>query len=345
MQIKLLLWNMEWLNDLFVSGSGPAQFRPDGEKPAHSSSGVTVRERRDDLAAVITEIGPDLVVVVEGPNRNEELQLLFETDLGAGWKTFLQPTPRSSQTIGAAINTGTGKFDLAATRRLDSAANAAFQSFQTDTDDDLVEEIYHFERLPLDLEVALSDGKRIRILGVHLKSKAIFDAYEWSRWWSVSEGNRRKILAQAMQVRRRFVEPFLAAPTTKGTPLIVCGDVNDGPGLDAAEKRLFGSGIEKLMGEVWAPKVCLGNALYDSLDENDKLKMNFELLATTRFKDPIFNDVYHQEWIDHILYSDNQGRAWVSGAQVVRNALDGQPLWRKFRHASDHSPVVATLDL
>jgi hypothetical protein len=98
----------------------------------------------------------------------------------------------------------------------------------------------------------------------------------------VSEGNRRKILAQAMQIRRRFVEPFLAAPATKEVPLIVCGDVNDGPGLDAAEKRLFGSGIEKLMGEVWAPRVCLGNALYDVLDENDKRKMNFELLATTR---------------------------------------------------------------
>jgi hypothetical protein len=113
------------------------------------------------------------VVVVEGPNRNEELQLFFETDLGPGWKTFLQPTPRSSQTIGGAINTATGKFDSAATRRLESATNAAFQSFQTDTDDDLVEESYHFERLPLDLEVALSDGKRLRILGVHLKSKAI----------------------------------------------------------------------------------------------------------------------------------------------------------------------------
>ncbi len=35
------------------------------------------------------------------------------------------------------------------------------------------------------------------------------------------------------------------------------GDINDGPGLDASEKRLYGSGIERLMGTVWTPEcVC-----------------------------------------------------------------------------------------
>ena len=31
------------------------------------------------------------------------------------------------------------------------------------------------------------------------------------------------------------------------------GDINEGPGLDASEKRLYGSGIERLMGTVWTP--------------------------------------------------------------------------------------------
>ena len=31
--------------------------------------------------------------------------------------------------------------------------------------------------------------------------------------------------------------------------------------------------------------------------------------------------------------------------RVVRNALDGQPLYRKYPNASDHSPVVVTLDV
>lgn len=34
------------------------------------------------------------------------------------------------------------------------------------------------------------------------------------------------------------------------------GDINDGPGLNASEKRLYGSGIERLMGTIWTP-VCV----------------------------------------------------------------------------------------
>ncbi|HTO48809.1 MAG TPA: hypothetical protein VML91_14310 [Burkholderiales bacterium] len=57
--------------------------------------------------------------------------------------------------------------------------------------------------------------------------------------------------------------------------------------------------------------------------------MDFDTLATSRFKDPIFNDAYHEEWIDHVLYWRSQGRQWVSGARVVPNALDARPLYRK----------------
>jgi len=39
---------------------------------------------------VIREVGPDAVVVVEGPNRNEELDLFFRTDVGPEWRTFLR---------------------------------------------------------------------------------------------------------------------------------------------------------------------------------------------------------------------------------------------------------------
>jgi endonuclease/exonuclease/phosphatase family metal-dependent hydrolase len=348
MDFKLMVWNMEWLNDLFISGSGtaPVAFRPDDEKPAHAEqTAVTVRKRRDDLAAVIKEIAPDLIIVVEGPSRPEELALFFQSDVGPAWRTFLQPTPRSSQNIGAALNAAGGKFDLSATRLLDSATNRAFEPFLVDTDDDTVKEQYHYERLPLDLEVALANGRRLRILGLHLKSKGIFDAYEWSKWWSVADGNRRKILAQALHIRTKFVEPFLTDPATKDIPLIVCGDINDGPGFDASEKRLFGSGIERLMGDVWRPAFCLRNALFDSLPEVNRRKLDFESLYTTRFADPIFNGVYHREWIDHVLYTANQDGAWISAAGVVRKAADDQALLAKYRFASDHYPVIVTVTL
>jgi hypothetical protein len=66
--LKLVLWNMEWLDDLFTKDDQAVKFRPDDEKTAHSS-GSTVKQRRDDLSGVLRELNPDMVIVVEGPSR------------------------------------------------------------------------------------------------------------------------------------------------------------------------------------------------------------------------------------------------------------------------------------
>ena len=62
-QMKFLMWNVEWMNDLFTAGTGPAAFRPDGEKPLHNKD-TTVKVRRDHLSGVLKEVGPDIVVAV-----------------------------------------------------------------------------------------------------------------------------------------------------------------------------------------------------------------------------------------------------------------------------------------
>jgi endonuclease/exonuclease/phosphatase family metal-dependent hydrolase len=211
-------------------------------------------------------------------------------------------------------------------------------------DEDGIPENYRFERLPLYTKVLLASGKEFRILGLHLKSKGIFDAYEWSKWWQVADANRRKLLAQATQLRTGFIDPFLQAADTKGTPLVVCGDINDGPGLDASEKRLFGSAIERLMGLVWFPELCLRNALFETLTPKQQLALKFEELATTSFSDPIFNHVWHREWIDHVLYSNNQGSQWIK-QPTIHESVGGGKIWQKFPVASDHFPVSVAIEL
>jgi hypothetical protein len=71
--LKLVEWNMEWMNDLFADDSQAPQFLPDDKKAGHSSG--TVKQRRDDLSGVIRELDPDVIIVVEGPSRPGELQL------------------------------------------------------------------------------------------------------------------------------------------------------------------------------------------------------------------------------------------------------------------------------
>jgi len=341
--LEIVLWNMEWMNDLFGPNDQPAAFRPDNERPFHSP-GSTIRQRRDDLSGVLNELAPDVVLVVEGPNRTEELQLFFDQDVQGQWKTQVQPSKGQSQNLGVAVRIDQAKFRETPLKFHDTNNIEAFGNFTADVDDDGIDEEYRFERRPLYVEIYPADGKAFRILGLHLKSKGIFSAYEWSKWWQIADANRRKILAQATQLRLQFLEPYLTDPQTRDVPLIVGGDINDGPGLDASEKRLFGSGIERLMGSIWRPDLCLGNALFDSLKEKDKKNLNFAAIATTRFQDPIFNDTWHNEWIDHILYSRRVDPMFVSSAQVHSHMGDGRPIWQKYKHASDHYPVsvVAT---
>src|SRR5215217_4835398 len=97
--IKFLCWNVEWMNDLFVAGNGPAAYRQDTDKPAHTTS-TTVKTRREHLSGVLEELNPDVVVVCEGPSRKEELALFFNTDMPGTWRVELQRSPAQSQNVG-----------------------------------------------------------------------------------------------------------------------------------------------------------------------------------------------------------------------------------------------------
>ncbi len=336
--LKLVLWNMEWLNDLFVADTQAAQFRPDNEKTQNSYDS-TVKQRRDDLSGVLRELMPDVVIVVEGPSRPEELQLFFDSIGQGAWATGLQVSPNSLQNIGVAVRVDTGKFKQQPIQRWDMKADSRFDPFLIDTDNDEIKEQHHFERRPLYVEISPAQGASFRVLGLHLKSKGIFSAYEWSKWWETADANRKKILAQATHIHDEFIGPYLTDAQTKQIPLIVCGDINDGPRLDASEKRLFGSGIERLMGNIWQPGLCLGNALFDVLKPKDQEGLNFSSIYTTSYRDPIFNNIYQKDWIDHILYSKRQSANWVRNAKVNEYMPDKTPIWKKYKHASDHYPV------
>lgn len=343
--IKVVVWNMEWMNDLFTGDGEAVAFKGDNESAAHGH-GASIRQRRNDLAGVIHEVDPEVLICVEGPTRPAELQLYFDTDINGTWETAVQST-RGSQRIGIAVRTDRGKFNSPAFRLLDTnnpPYNAAFEDFQVDVDGDDVQEIYKFERRPLYAELDPANGNNFRVLGLHLKSKGIFNALEWGRWWQRAEANRRKILAQATQIRSQFLDGYLEADETADIPLIVCGDINDGPGLDAAEKKFFGSGVERLMGSIWKPDLSLGNAIFDGLDDDEQAELDFSKVSTTSFRDPIFNYSYHHVWIDHMLYTRNMGnRKWVRDGEIHEIMDDGRRIWQKYPNASDHYPVSATI--
>lgn len=340
--VKLVLWNMEWLNDLFGKDDEDVCFKNDNEETQHKKK-TTIKQRRDDLYAVINKLSPDLLVIIEGPSRNEELQLFFNEMKNGTWITYLQKSNGGQQNIGIAIRVDQNKFLKDEIIQFDTSLSMAFKDFLVDTDDDSIKEQYSFERLPLYIEIKQSDGKKLRILGLHLKSKGIFDAYEWSKWWSVADGNRRKIIAEAIQIREKFLDVYFKENESKEIPLIVCGDFNDGPGFDASEKKIFGSGVEKIIGSIWKPDNCLGSVIFDALKEKEKEKLDFSKIYTTSYRDPIFNDTYQHDWIDHILYSKNMKKQWLLDGKINEYISSDTPIWKEYKHSSDHYPVSAII--
>ncbi len=352
--IRFGVWNMEWMNDLFTDGPN---FKPDhkkvrGPNPYRENDEPTVLHRRQSLSGVLNEIDVDVLVVVEGPNKASELQLFFDTDVQGTWVCDVQPTKGGSQIIGLAVRTDKGLFANEPFQRFhidegqggeSKRLSEATSPFFIDTDDDEIQELYKFERKPLYADIQLSNGKHFRVLGLHLKSKGIFEAYEWSKWWSQADANRKKILAQCTQLREAFLDYYLTDNATKHIPLIVCGDINDGPGMDSSERRLLSSGIEKLMGTVWKPVLCLGNVLYDALDDDKRREINLSSIHTTSFRDPIFHN-YRKVWIDHILYSRNHPEKWLSNGVFHDEMPDGSKIWRKYKYASDHYPITVDID-
>lgn len=148
MTLKFVVWNMEWMNDLFGANDLPPAFRPDEERPFHTS-GATVRERRDDLSSVINELDPDILVAVEGPNRTGELEMFFDEDVEGDWAIQVQHSRGQSQNIGVAVRTDTDKFNDPPFKFFDTNNVEAFDPFVVDTDDDEINENYKFERRPL----------------------------------------------------------------------------------------------------------------------------------------------------------------------------------------------------
>ncbi len=341
--INFGVWNIEWMNSLFEGD--PPQFKPGETTIRGPKRNNTVDERVSDISGVINEMDLDVLVIVEGPNRVDELHLFFDRDeVDGDWVCAVQQS--GAQSVGLAVRVDTQKFSDPPLTQFDASLadtapllKSATDPFPMDTDRDGLDELHKYERRPLYAQLNLQDGTAFRVLGVHLKSKGIFNALEWAAWWAKAEGNRKKLLAQCFQLRNRFLDGYLTDDQTREIPLLICGDINDGPGFDASEMKLQASGVETLMGSIWKPDLTLGNAIYDALAEEDQEELNFEEIYTASFKDPIIDGSYMRVWIDHILYTRNQS-GWVQNGKIWKEMAGEERIYRKYPAASDHFPVT-----
>ena len=343
--VRLATYNVEWFNALF---DDQGHLLEDREWSARHN--VRRGEQLAAIGIVFTALDADAVMVIEAPDgsrtRNgaralenfaakyglrarkaligfqndtqQEIALLYDPDV-----LEARHDPRGAPT---------GKAGSADAPRFDGV-------FRRDVDVDASPERIRFSKPPLEVALKLREsGAELRLIGVHVKSKAPHGARSPEEAMRIAIENRRKQMAQCIWLRQR-VEQHLAA----GDSLIVLGDFNDGPGLDEYE-RLFGrSGVEVVLGEGERVRLCEPNArmaLASSRTGARPVSARFWIKQEQR---------YFQALLDYVMVSPDlcaRGPKWR-----IWHPFDDPKCYRvpelreALLSASDHFPVSLDLEI
>ncbi|WP_299659563.1 endonuclease/exonuclease/phosphatase family protein [uncultured Ruegeria sp.] len=333
--MRLATYNIEWFANLFD--------RDDSLIADDSWSGrreVTKAQQIEAVAKVLTAIDADAVLVVEAPNTGKAqntvraLQNYAETfDLrtshavmGFANDTHQELALLFDPDVLKARHEPVGQLDDKIAPRFDGV-------FHIDLDVDATEDRVRFSKPPMELIVETAHNTIFRLIGAHLKSKAPHGAGSRDEMIRLSIANRRKQLAQAVWLARR-VETHIEAQE----PVILLGDLNDGPGLDEFE-HLFGrSSVE----------ILLQAGLYDPHAAQAHRRRPGSVPATARFERRK-EGRYLEALLDYIMISDD-----------LRDRHPAWRIWHPFRDAacwsnselrdalltaSDHFPVTLDIDL
>ncbi|MGR3322447.1 MAG: endonuclease/exonuclease/phosphatase family protein [Pseudooceanicola sp.] len=341
--MRLATWNVEWFNALFDDEGQPIM--DDGWSARRD---VTRARQVEAIGMVLTALDADAVMVIEAPDENgrrstiralETLSAAFSLRARRAVIGFSNDTqqeiallydPDALQARHDPLGDPTGKKGATDAPRFDGV-------FRIDLDIDATEDLVRFSKPPLELAVETSSGFRMRVIGVHLKSKAPHGAIGRDEIMRLSIANRRKQLAQAIWLRARISRHVEA-----GEAVMVMGDLNDGPGLDEYEDLFGRSSVEIVMG---------GEGEVPLTDPHARRALRSKLSAaptTARFFIAP-EGRYLQALLDYILVSpDLAARAptWR-----IWHPFDDAACWRvpELREAlmvaSDHYPVTIDIDL
>jgi len=341
--MRIATYNVEWFNSLFDAQGALLE---DGEWSGRRD--VTRADQLTALGIVFSAMDADAIMVVEAPDVKAHRARTYPLENFAkkyGLRTRRALTGYSSDTqqeiallydpdVVQAVHDPqgpqTGKKGAHGAPRFDSA-------FRWDLDVDAASEIITFSKPPLEVALTTPSGNIVRLIGVHIKSKAPHGARGRAEVIRISIQNRRKQLAQSIWLRNR-VEQHLK----NQDPLIVLGDFNDGPGLDEYEKLFGRSAVEVVLGE---------NGDYCLFDPHARMALSRRVGAmpiTARFY-IAHQKRYLQALLDYVMVSQDlraQNPRWRIWHPFDDPAcFDNIDLREALLTGSDHFPVTLDIDI
>lgn len=341
--MRIVTYNVEWFASLFDEND---QLHDDGAWSGRRD--VTRAQQTAALGTVFRALDADAVMVIEAPDTGtkhdtikalEHFAARFDLRARRAVMGFANNTQQEiallydPDTLSATHDpqgTPTGPEGATGAPRFDGV-------MQIDLDVDATEDKVVFSKPPLELALTAASGFEFRMIGAHLKSKAPHGARDDAHAMQISIANRRKQLAQAIWLRAR-IDGHLAA----GTPVMVMGDLNDGPGLDVFEDLFGRSSVEVILG-AQGP-----HPLYDPHAARALSQRLGAMPTTSRFwiRD---EQRFLQALLDYIMVCPDLRRR--NPRWRIWHPLDDPACWRndKLRDAlvaaSDHFPVSVDIDL
>ncbi|WP_319826573.1 endonuclease/exonuclease/phosphatase family protein [Thalassovita sp.] len=341
--MRIATYNVEWFNNLFDDKG-----RLLGDDGWSGRQDVTRIQQIEALGIVFTALNADAVMVIEAPDHNgrratvpalENFAQMFELRARKALLGFHNDTqqeiallydPDVLSAVHDPLGDPTGKKGSESCPRFDGV-------FRIDLDIDDTEDLVRFSKPPLEVALKTNSGFAFRMIGAHLKSKAPHGAHGKDAVMRLAIANRRKQLAQAIWLRRRIEEHLQASD-----PLIVLGDMNDGPGLDDYEDLFGRSSVEILIGEGGPLR------LYDPHAATALHSRIGAMPTTARFYIPSQRR-YLQALLDYVMVSEDlkalQPRWRIWHPHDDEYCLKLPELCTALITGSDHFPVTLDIDL
>ena len=336
--MRLAAYNVEWFANLFDSHD---QLQVDDGWSGRQD--VTRARQIEALAKVFTALDADAVMIIEAPNTGrrqntvralEGFAAAFDLRTRSAVMGFANDTHQEIAMLYdaaalTAVHDPRGDSGGAGSR----VAPRFDGTFLIDLDIDATEDAVTFSKPPLELAVTTAAGTHLRMIGAHLKSKAPHGEHTRNGMMRASIANRRKQLAQAVWLRAR-IDTHLAA----GEPVILMGDLNDGPGLDEYENLFGRSSVEILLGE----------NMFDPHARKSLQPRPGAVPTTARFQLPGRNR-FLQALLDYVMISSDlmvhrpSWRIWHPFDDVA--CWQMPELREALLTASDHFPVSLDIDI
>ena len=334
--MRILNWNIEWMNDWFV-GNGEVAFRTILQRTGITDVDALCRR----VASVIDDLDPDVLTIQEGPSDIEEMKLFADKYL-----VDEEEMPRFA--IFGGLDGGAQKIYILvkingalqdATLAIDELTQGLADPFQTDIDGSLELVDYKFTRIPVIVAGKRANGKDVRIISLHSKSKFVQNGPAlWRNPATRNEyirpaiRNRRRISAEAFRLRAYL---DLVVKNSPELDVIVTGDFNDGPCVDYFEQRYLTHNVtDILLGSTFYPKLLFQHVVLGSIPA--------ERAFTAIFDDFIDNIQDRRLLLDHIIVSPHLADT-VEGdiAHEQFDAATDQNASGRQKFPSDHRPVYA----